>query len=156
MRMRWPVVAAGWVAAAALATAASVGAVGTLRGLFGPGDAPMLESDVEAQLTGPPTTPSPSASGPSSSAATVPGASGPPATKRALSTDGGSLIASCTGGLAYIESYIPKSGYEVDHLARGPAATTALRFKARSGGGSVRLQVTCENGEPTLRYGGDD
>ncbi|MFI5909164.1 hypothetical protein [Dactylosporangium sp. NPDC051541] len=172
MRMRWPVVAAGWLAAAALATAASVGAVGTLRSVFGPSDAPLRESDVQAALSSPaasgqPTagssttgsaTAGPATAGPSGSepAGGSSSPSGPAPVTRALATDGGSLVATCTGGLAYLDSWVPRSGWEVDHVVRGPAAVTALRFKARSGGGSVRVQVTCENSEPVLRPGGDD
>jgi hypothetical protein len=140
--MRWTLAIAAWLAAAALATAASIGAVSSLRGLFGPSDAPLREADVEARLTPAPT--------PSSSPAPAPPPSTPADTTRALVTAGGSLVATCADGLARLDSWIPRSGYETDHEVQGPAAVVSLRFKARSGGGSVRAQVTCRDGEPTL------
>lgn len=148
--MRWPLAIAAWLAAAALATAASIGAVGSLsRGLFGPSDAPLRETEVEAQLA--PTTPAPRESSPAPAES-----SRAPAENRALATAGGSIVASCTGGLAYLDSWIPRSGFETDHVQRGPAATASLRFKARSGGDSVRAQVTCRDGEPALAVVDDD
>jgi hypothetical protein len=140
--MRWTLAVAAWLAAAALATAASIGAVSSLRGLFGPSDAPLREADVEARLTPAPT--------PSSSPAPAPPPSTPADTTRALVTAGGSLVATCADGVARLDSWIPRSGYETDHEVPGPAAVVSLRFKARSGGGSVRAQVTCRGGEPTL------
>ncbi|WP_433218015.1 hypothetical protein ACQP00_11305 [Dactylosporangium sp. CS-047395] len=146
MRMRWPLAIAAWLAAAALATAVSIGAVGLLtRGLFGPSDAPLTEADVAAELT-----PTPSTSAPA--AQPTPSAN----TRAALATDGGSIVASCTDGQAFLESWIPRSGYEADHVQRGPAPAASLRFKARSGGGQVRAQVTCPDGSPVLTLSGDD
>ncbi|WP_432988151.1 hypothetical protein [Dactylosporangium sp. CA-233914] len=150
MRMRWPIAIAAWLTAAALATAASLGAVGALqRGLFGPSDPPLTEADVEAKLSSaPPAT--------SSSPAPVASPVAPSAVTRALSTGGGSMVVSCSAGEATLMSWMPVSGYEADHVQRGPASVVSLRFKARSGGGSVRAQVTCAGGEPTLTIGGDD
>ncbi|WP_432827720.1 hypothetical protein [Dactylosporangium sp. CA-092794] len=154
MRMRWPLAVGAWLAAAALATAVSIGAVSSLRrGLFGPSDAPLREAEVEAQLSpAPAPAPSSSAPQPPPSAAPVPSAD----TTRALATDGGSIVASCDGGLATLVSWIPRAGYEADHVARGPAPTASLRFKARSGGGAVRAAVTCVLDTPTLSIAGDD
>jgi hypothetical protein len=137
--MRWTLAIAAWLAAAALATAASIGAVSSLRGLFGPSDAPLREADVEARLTPVPTL----SSSPTPRPSLV-------ETTRALVTAGGSLVATCADGLARLDSWIPRSGFETDHEVQGPAAVASLRFKARSGGGSVRAQVTCRDGEPTL------
>lgn len=152
--MRWPLAIAAWLAAAALATAASIGAVGSLsRGLFGPSDAPLRETEVEAQLA--PTTPAPASNRPAPPE-NSPAPSGNRAASRALATAGGSIVASCPGGQAYLDSWIPRSGFETDHVQRGPAATASLRFKARSGGGPVRAQVTCRDGEPALAVADDD
>ncbi|WP_433058649.1 hypothetical protein [Dactylosporangium sp. CS-033363] len=149
MRMRWPLAIAAWLAAAALATAVSIGAVGLLsRGLFGPSDAPLTEADVAAEPV-----PTPSTS-PVSRPPTPPAPS--PDTRAALSTDGGTIVASCANGQAFLESWIPRSGFEADHVQRGPAPATSLRFKARSGGGQVRAQVTCPDGAPVLTLAGDD
>ncbi|MGI5243933.1 hypothetical protein [Dactylosporangium sp. CA-139066] len=159
MRMRWPLAAGAWLAAAALATAASIGAVGSLRqGLFGPSDQPRRESEVEAELSASPGEP-PSGGGgtqgeePSSAGPSVPEAT---AATRALSTGGGSLVVSCDGGRATLESWIPKAGFEADHVVRGPADAVSLRFKARSGGGQFRATVTCAGGVASLSVSGDD
>ncbi|MFG2039349.1 hypothetical protein [Dactylosporangium sp. NPDC048998] len=154
MRMRWPLAVGAWLAAAALATAASIGAVNSLRrGLFGLSDEPLRESEVQAQLSPTPSLPPPEPSGsatPSGSPAV------PSAATRALTTDGGSLVASCTDGLATLVSWIPRAGWEADHVARGPAPAVSLRFKARSGGGAVRARVTCQDGDPALAIVGDE
>jgi hypothetical protein len=73
-----------------------------------------------------------------------------------LSTGGGSLVVSCDGGQATLVSWIPRAGYEADHVVRGPADAVSLRFKARSGGGQFRARVTCAGDEPALTVSGDD
>ncbi|MEV6923073.1 septum formation initiator [Dactylosporangium sp. NPDC051485] len=151
MRMRWPLAVLAWLAAAALATAASIGAVNTVRqGLFGASDQARSESEVEAEVA-------PFAT-PSAAPSAEPGAPPPSvaAATRAMSTGGGSLVASCADGQATLVSWIPRAGFEADHVVRGPAPTASLRFKARSGGGQYRAQVTCVSGEPALSVGGDD
>ncbi|GAA2394981.1 hypothetical protein GCM10010170_109370 [Dactylosporangium salmoneum] len=151
--MRWPLAVLAWLATAALATAASIGAVNTVRaGLFGPSDQALRESEVEADVS-----PVPAASPtPPASASPAPGSVTPTAATRALATGGGSLVASCADGQATLVSWIPGAGFEADHVVRGPAPAASLRFKARSGGGQYRAQVTCVSGEPTLTVGGDD
>jgi len=75
---------------------------------------------------------------------------------RALTTPGGTIVAVCDAGLVTLQSWSPGSGFESDHVERGPAPTASLRFKARSGGGDVRAQVTCSGAEPHLTIAGDD
>jgi hypothetical protein len=152
MARRWALAIGAWLAAAALATAASIWAVDSLRsGLFGPSDAPLTEAEVAAESTAAPSPPPLPSTLPSTSPA-----SAPPDTTRALSIEGGSLVASCADGRATIDSWIPGSGFEADHVLRGPAEAASLRFKARKGGGDVRLRVTCAAGVPQLTLTGDD
>ncbi|GAA4258734.1 hypothetical protein GCM10022255_080550 [Dactylosporangium darangshiense] len=156
--MRWTLAVGAWLAAAVLATAASIGAVNSLRqGLFGgPADSPRHESEVEAELSAGPSpavVDSPSPSAPASASFEE---SPPASVTRALSTGGGSLVVSCDGGTATLMSWIPRAGFEADHVVRGPADVVSLRFKARSGGGQFRARVTCAGGEPSLTVSGDD
>lgn len=82
----------------------------------------------------PPATPSP---------ATTPTASG-----TALSSSGGELVAECRGASAYLMSWSPQQGYEIDDVSRGPAATARVTFG--SGSGSVVMVVSCRGGMPVL------
>jgi hypothetical protein len=157
--MRWTLAVGAWLAAAVLATAASIGAVNSLRqGLFGgPADSsPRRESEVEAQLSAGPSPAVVESPSPSASASASFEESQSASVTRALSTGGGSLVVSCDGGTATLMSWIPRAGFEADHVVRGPADAVSLRFKARSGGGQFRARVTCAGGEPSLTVSGDD
>ena len=147
---RWVLAGGAWLLTVALATALATWAVGSMRqGIFGTSDAPYSEADVDARLaassTGPttaPPTPAPTSASASSSA--------PAGVVRALTTSGGTIVAVCEAGLVTLRSWTPNSGYEAEHVQRGPAAVASLRFKARSGGDDVRAQVTCSGDEPHL------
>jgi hypothetical protein len=157
MGRRWLFAVAAWLVTAALTTAVAIGAVNSLRqGIFGPADAPRSESEVQAQLPASSTPPTPPSTGTPSAPASPEPTSSAPEVSRAFTTDGGTITASCAGGLAWLRSWIPKTGFESDHVSRGPAPTVSLRFKARSGGDAVRAQVTCVDGTPTLALGGHD
>jgi hypothetical protein len=150
---RWVLAGGAWLLTVAAATAVATGAVGSMReGIFGTSDAPYTEADVEAQLaassTAPATTPAPA-----SSSAPSPGGTG---VVRALTTAGGTIVAACEAGLVTLRSWTPNSGFEAEHVQRGPAAVASLRFKARSRGGDVRAQIACSGTEPSLTFVGDD
>lgn len=153
---RWILAGGAWLLTVGVATAVATGAVGSMRqGIFGTSDAPYSEAEVEARLaassadsaTAPPTP------GPASPSVSSPGAAG---IVRALTTPGGTIVAVCEAGLVTLRSWTPTTGFEADHVQRGPAAVASLRFKARSGGGDVRAQITCAGNEPHLTVGGDD
>ncbi|GIG49603.1 hypothetical protein ACFO1B_38185 [Dactylosporangium siamense] len=153
---RWVLAGAAWLLTVAVATAVATWAVGSMRqGIFGTSDAPYSEADVEARLaasssgpTPPPPTP------PTASASTA--APVPTGVVRALTTPGGTIVAACEAGLVTLRSWAPNAGFEAERVQRGPAAVASLRFKARSGGGDVRAQVTCVDGEPRLTTDGND
>lgn len=159
MRGRWALAGAAWMVAASLTTAAAVAAVNSLgEGIFGEADRPLRQSEVTSRLSASPDvqpTQAPSAAvSPGSSpsgAVTV-----PPAVPRVLGTDGGTIVATCAGNLVTLLSWSPRQGYQADHVVRGPALLASLRFKARSGGGDVRAQVSCVNGEPRVAIVDED
>jgi hypothetical protein len=158
MGRRWLLAGLAWLVTAALTTAVAIGAVNSLRqGILGPADELLSESEVSAQppraTAGPP---SPAPSTAASTPATVPPSAPPSTDTRALPTGGGTIVASCAGGQATLVSWTPRTGYEADHVVRGPARVASPRFKPHSGGGAVRAQVTCAAGVPALSFAGDD
>ena len=147
---RWVLAGGAWLLTVAVATAVATGAVGSMRqGIFGTSDAPYTEAEVDALLAassaGPTTTPPGPA--PAASSTAPPGGTG---VVRALTTSGGTIVAVCDAGLVTLQSWTPNSGFKAERVQRGPAAVTSLRFKARSGGGDVRAQITCSGAEPHL------
>ncbi|MEV0130145.1 hypothetical protein AB0H83_17010 [Dactylosporangium sp. NPDC050688] len=156
---RWVLAGGAWLLTVAAATAVATGAVGSMRkGMFGTSDTPYSEAEVAALLaesSAGPTTGS-SAGSPSAQPASTAPSPGPSGVVRALTTSGGTIVAVCEAGLVTLRSWTPASGFEAERVQRGPAAVAALRFKARSGGGDVRAQVTCAGAEPRLAVGDDD
>ncbi|MDG6104298.1 hypothetical protein Daura_11340 [Dactylosporangium aurantiacum] len=152
---RWALAGGAWLATVAAATAVATGAVGSMReGIFGTSDTPYSEAEVAALLAGSSAGPTSAASSPQP--ASTPTSAGPTGVVRALTTPGGTIVAVCEAGLATLRSWTPNTGFEAEHVQRGPAAVASLRFKARSGGGDVRAQVRCVGAEPSLTLGGDD
>ncbi|MFF5231513.1 hypothetical protein [Dactylosporangium sp. NPDC000521] len=158
LHRRWALAGGAWLATVAAATAVATGAVGSMRqGISGTSDAPYSEARVDALLagttTGPATPPVTPDATPSQAASPTAGEGG---VVRALTTSGGTIVAVCDAGLVTLRSWTPNPGFETDHVQRGPAAAASLRFKARSGGGDVRAEVTCAGAEPHLTVTGDD
>ncbi len=65
---------------------------------------------------------------------------------RVVTSKGGSAVARCTNGLAYLVSWSPNPGYRVDDVLRGPAVEARVQFEAV--GSEVLLRVKCLNGVP--------
>jgi hypothetical protein len=63
-----------------------------------------------------------------------------------LTSQGGSVVADCRPGGAYLVSWSPNPGYEVGAVVRGPALTAQVTFLSAS---SVTMTVTCSTGMPT-------
>jgi hypothetical protein len=83
----------------------------------------------------------------------------PTAMSTLLSSQGGTVVASCHPGGAYLLSWSPAAGYEVDAVARGPAPAARVVFN--SSGNSVTMMVSCSAGVPatsntTSSSGSDD
>jgi lipoprotein-anchoring transpeptidase ErfK/SrfK len=64
-----------------------------------------------------------------------------------LTSQGGTVVADCQAGGAYLLSWSPAPGYEVDTVRRGPALTARVIFTSTAN--SVTMVVSCSTGVPT-------
>jgi len=64
-----------------------------------------------------------------------------------LTSPGGEVVASCQAAGAYLISWSPLQGYEVDGVARGPAATARVTFASNVS--RVTMVVSCSGGVPS-------
>jgi hypothetical protein len=74
-----------------------------------------------------------------------------------LTSQGGSVVAECVPGGAYLLSWSPTQGYEGGQVVRGPAPTTQVTFDSTAN--SVLMVVSCSTGVPvatTTVTPGDD
>jgi len=75
-----------------------------------------------------------------------------------LTSQGGSVVAECVPGGAYLLSWSPTQGYEGGQVVRGPAPTAQVTFNSTAN--SVLMVVSCSTGVPvatttvTSGYGG--
>ncbi|WBB70678.1 septum formation initiator [Micromonospora sp. WMMD812] len=152
MRRRSLLVAAGWLATAAVATLIGLGAIrlvgesitGTPGGVRSEEEiARALEADplpsasAPAPTTGgPPATASPSAASPSVTAGA----------RRSFATAGGTAVAECTPAGVRLVSWAPAQGFRVRDVDRGPDDDVEVRFEGAAG--KHELQVRCLGGEP--------
>jgi serine/threonine-protein kinase len=83
---------------------------------------------------------------PSPSAQPTSGTTATPAST-VLTSQGGTAVAECVQGGAYLLSWSPTQGYEVGNVTRGPAATTQVVFASTAN--SVTMVVSCSSGVPT-------
>jgi hypothetical protein len=63
-----------------------------------------------------------------------------------FSSQGGTVVAACESAGAYLITWSPAQGYEVDSFVRGPAAQATVRFETNST--AVTMTITCPNGTP--------
>jgi hypothetical protein len=96
---------------------------------------PTVPSGGKPHPSGGKTDPSPAKSQ-ASPAATGPAADEPDAhpadtdnTERVLTSPGGSLVARCSAGRAYLASWSPAQGYRAEEVRRGPAEEASLIFE---------------------------
>jgi hypothetical protein len=88
----------------------------------------------------------PSGGATSSGGATEPSSAAGGGIERALTSPGGSLVARCGAGQAYLASWSPAQGYEADDVRRGPAAEARLIFQGARD--VVVVAVRCVAGVP--------
>jgi hypothetical protein len=153
-----------WLLGAAAATGGSLLAVS----LLGQGIAPALSQQLtvaavnhaladeaaEGARSSPATTPSAAPSprhtkarrrAPAAPAAVAPV---PQGTATVLTSVGGTLVARCAPGGAYLGSWSPQQGYEVLSVVRGPAAIVQAKFGDQQR--VVAMKVSCTTGVPTV------
>jgi hypothetical protein len=63
-----------------------------------------------------------------------------------LSSAGGTVVAACQPGGAYLQSWSPQQGYEASNVVRGPASSAQVSFT--SGQSKVTMIITCSGGQP--------
>ena len=103
-----------------------------------------------AQILAPQTEATPSARASKSRAASSPSAQ---ATATAapsptvLSSQGGTVVADCRPGGAYLVSWSPNPGYESGTVIRGPTTMAQVTFNSTAN--SVTMMVSCSAGLPT-------
>jgi hypothetical protein len=61
-----------------------------------------------------------------------------------FSSQGGTVVATCESAGAYLITWSPAQGYEVDRVSRGPAAVASVRFDTIST--AVTMNVSCPSG----------
>ena len=64
-----------------------------------------------------------------------------------LSSQGGTVVADCRPGGAYLVSWSPDPGYESGTVIRGPVAMARVTFNSTAN--SVTVMVSCSGGVPT-------
>lgn len=84
----------------------------------------------------------------------VPIASAAPATppETLLTSSGGSVLATCEQGGAYLVSWSPGQGFEAQQVLRGPSTEAIVRFESPSD--AITMRVTCRSGTPTPSVSG--
>ena len=97
---------------------------------------PQAQPQVKPVTTRPSPTHSPR---PTSSAAFTPAST-------VLTSQGGTVVANCPSGEAYLVSWSPTQGYEVGTVTRGPAVTAQVTFESNAN--TVTMVVSCTAGAP--------
>ena len=156
-------VAGGWVAAAAVATAVTLGAVSVIGpGLFGGSTRPLSQADVNdalaeatASAAAAPSTSSPDAGATATLSAP---ASQPPTTQPTtapvpLSAAGNTVLARCVGDTVEVISWTAAQGYHADGVNQH-GREAEVDFE--SDDSEVKIRVTCASGVPTADVDQDD
>ena len=134
-----------WLVAAAAATAVglfAVAAIGT--DIFGAGQDPLSQSEVDELLRSRPTSPPPTTSTTTTQ---------PPADKTTV-TEGGTVIARCEGALVRVVSASPAQGYRVDPDDDEVEDHPSVKFQ--SGEQEIEVRLRCVNGVPNAEIRYDD
>jgi hypothetical protein len=75
----------------------------------------------------------------------TPAQSTPPA-GTPFSSQGGTVVATCEPAGAYLLTWSPAQGYQVDRYVQGPAAVASVRFESNSL--AVTMNISCQGGTP--------
>src|SRR5215469_7712178 len=163
MRSRFLVVAAAWLLGALVALGGSLLAVnGIAHWLLGTDVQPVAVTQIQADIAShqasssqPVFAPTRAAAGDgndqdSSTPAQQPAvittpqptpSPSPPSGGSLVVSPGGSVMASCQAGLAYLQYWSPNPGYQADDVIRGPAARASIGFEHLTS--EYQIWVTC-------------
>ncbi|MEV1287609.1 septum formation initiator [Micromonospora sp. NPDC049679] len=141
---------AGWLAAAVVATLVGLAAVRVIgAGITGGAAGEVLTREEIARRLDSAT--------PSATAAPAPPTPAPSASsaaRAALSTPGGTVVATCADGLVTLLSWAPAQGFAVTDVERGPRERAELKF--RGSNGKIEVKVVCAAGQPSATWKRDD
>lgn len=144
MNRRW-LTALGWLLTVTTASAVGLITVSLFSGgLTGNSTAPLSSDAVSEALA------SANASSASPAAPTDPPFADT-GKAHSLGSPGGTLIARCDGADAYLDSWTPAQGWEVEDHLRGPARSTMVTFEGDNDSNDdrqVTVTVTCRSGQP--------
>jgi hypothetical protein len=142
---------AAWAAALGAALVVGLTAVGAIgAGLLGPGQQPLTPAEVDARLA------SAEPAAPVDTPAAVPPADPVPreagTAPQVIATDGGTVLARCTGGTLEVVSATPAQGFRVqtEDDDGGP------RIRFRSGDTRFEVNLRCADGRPVADVQTDD
>ncbi|MFC4855141.1 hypothetical protein [Actinophytocola glycyrrhizae] len=133
-----------WLVAAAAATAVgllAVSAIGT--DIFGAGQDPLSQSEVDELLASRPAPPP-----------TTTSSAPPPPPEKTTVTEGGTVIARCDGALVRIVSASPAQGFQVDPDDDDVDDHPTVKFQSEEQEIEVRLR--CVDGTPAAEVRYDD
>lgn len=100
-----------------------------------------------APATGAPDSPTAGATGSGNPGPTDTAPSGSAPAGTVLASSAGTVVATCQAAGAYLISWSPQQGYDVDNVSRGPAATASVHFESLAN--EVTMTVTCSAGVPS-------
>ncbi|MDG4782040.1 septum formation initiator [Micromonospora sp. WMMD961] len=154
MARRSILVAAGWVATAAVATLIGLGAIRLVgESLTGTPGGVRSEAEIERALAAPepvPTGTTGAASTAAGTSASPGGTSAAPSAssgvRRGFATDGGTAVAECGPGGVRLVSWAPAQGYRVRDVDRGPDDDVEVTFQGAAR--EYELKVRCIGAEP--------
>ncbi|MGC4866171.1 septum formation initiator [Micromonospora sp. DT53] len=153
MGRRSILVAAGWVATAAVATLIGLGAIRLVGdSLTGTPGGVRSEAEIERALAVPEPAPTTSiAPGTTGTAPAAPGTTGPAPSagsgaRRGFATDGGTAVAECGVGGVRLVSWAPAQGFRVRDVDRGPDDDVEVTFQGATR--EYELKVRCIGSEP--------
>ena len=176
MRSRFLIGAAAWVLGAVVATGGSLLAVnGLAHGLLGQGTQQLTQATVPSGLTGYRAHTSPPAAQGGSAAngdrddaetgtshqqpavhptqQATPSRPNPASGGSLLVSSGGTVMASCQSGKAYLQYWSPDQGYRADDVIRGPALQASVGFESLKS--EVQIRVTCNGSHPVAHLSND-
>lgn len=111
----------------------------------------MSAAEVARQLAAAPPPSAPPTATPTPTLTPSPSSAGQARVRRTLATDGGLIVATCSGSLVTIETMSPAQGYTVHERDREPRRQAEAEFRSVSDDQDrVKVEVRCVSGVPTL------